>query len=113
VRRLVMEAAMQHACRHCFDDLSRNIEPLVTAAGPRAMGGRYDRGGKCANKNRAVYTIGPGEAGRDPAGPSRWRTPRSASNRPSRRLFTVATPNIWTRTQDFKAADLLLDRGRS
>jgi beta-phosphoglucomutase-like phosphatase (HAD superfamily) len=23
-------------------------------------------------------------------------------------LFTVATPNIWTRTQDFTAADLLL-----
>ena len=115
VRRLVMEArnaGMRVAIASTTSP--ENIEPLVTAGlGPRAMGwfATIAAGDVVANKKPApdIYNVTLERLGVDPA--RAIAVEDSAIGVESAKaagLFTVATPNIWTRTQDFKAADLLL-----
>jgi HAD superfamily hydrolase (TIGR01509 family) len=115
VRRLVMEArnaGMRVAIASTTSP--ENIEPLVSAGlGPCAMGwfDTIAAGDVVANKKPApdIYNVALKRLGVDPA--RAIAVEDSAIGVESAKaagLFTVATPNIWTRTQDFKAADLLL-----
>jgi HAD superfamily hydrolase (TIGR01509 family) len=115
VRRLVMEArnaGMRVAIASTTSP--ENIEPLVTAGlGPGAMGwfDTIATGDVVTNKKPApdIYNVALERLGVDPA--RAIAVEDSAIGVESAKaagLFTVATPNIWTRTQDFKAADLLL-----
>jgi HAD superfamily hydrolase (TIGR01509 family) len=115
VRRLVMEArnaGMRVAIASTTSP--ENIEPLVSAGlGPCAMGwfDTIATGDVVANKKPApdIYNVALERLGVDPA--RAIAVEDSAIGVESAKaagLFTVATPNIWTRTQDFKAADLLL-----
>ena len=115
VRRLLMEArnaGMRVAIASTTSP--ENIEPLVTAGlGPGAMGwfDTIATGDVVANKKPApdIYNVALERLGVDPA--RAIAVEDSAIGVDSAKaagLFTVATPNIWTRTQDFKAADLLL-----
>jgi len=114
VRRLVMEARNAGIRVGIASTTSPdNIEPLVTAGlGSTAMSwfDTIATGDVVANKKPApdIYNVALQSWVLLQPAPSRWKTPRSASNRPRLRAVHRGHANIWTRGQDFTAADLLL-----
>jgi len=115
VRRLVMEARNAGIRVGIASTTSpENIEPLVTAGlGSTAMSwfDTIATGDVVANKKPApdIYNVALQRLGVAPA--RAIAVEDSAIGVESAKaagLFTVATPNIWTRSQDFTAADLLL-----
>jgi HAD superfamily hydrolase (TIGR01509 family) len=115
VRRLMMEARNAGVRVAIASTTSpENIEPLVTAGlGPQAMSwfDTIATGDVVANKKPApdIYNVALKMLGVHPA--RAIAVEDSAIGVESAKaagLFTVATPNLWTRTQDFEAADLLL-----
>jgi beta-phosphoglucomutase-like phosphatase (HAD superfamily) len=91
-----------------------NIEPLIAAGFGREAIDWFDTvatGDVVANKKPApdIYNVALKSLGVDPAHAIAVEDSAiGVASAKSAGLFTVATPNIWTRTQDFKAADLLL-----
>lgn len=115
VRRLLMEARDAGIRVAIASTTSpENIEPLITAGLGRHAMNWFDTiatGDVVANKKPApdIYNVALKTLGIAPA--RAIAVEDSAIGVESAKaagLFTVATPNIWTRTQDFKAADLLL-----
>jgi HAD superfamily hydrolase (TIGR01509 family) len=116
VRRLMIEARNAGIRVAIASTTSpENIEPLVRAGlGPAAMGwfDTIATGDVVANKKPApdIYNVALRRLGVDPA--RAIAVEDSAIGVKSAKaagLFTVATPNIWTQAQDFRAADLLLE----
>jgi HAD superfamily hydrolase (TIGR01509 family) len=115
VRRLMMEARNKGIRVAIASTTSPgNIEPLIAAGlGPEAMDwfDTIAAGDVVANKKPApdIYNVALKSLGVDPAHAIAVEDSAiGVASAKSAGLFTVATPNIWTRTQDFKAADLLL-----
>jgi HAD superfamily hydrolase (TIGR01509 family) len=115
VRRLLTEAREAGIRMAIASTTSpENIEPLITAALGRCTMTWFDTiatGDVVANKkpapdvyNMALRTlrVSPAQAIAVEDSAIGVRSAKAAG------LFTVATPSIWTRTQDFTAADLLL-----
>jgi HAD superfamily hydrolase (TIGR01509 family) len=115
IRRLLMEARSAGIRVAIASTTSpENIEPLITAGlGQEAMSwfDTIATGDVVANKKPApdIYNVALKTLGVDPAraiavedSAIGVRSAKAAG------LFTVATPNTWTQTQDFTAADLLL-----
>src|SRR3984893_7392239 len=115
VRRLMMEARSAGIRMAIASTTSpENIEPLITAGLGRQAMDWFDTiatGDVVANKKPApdIYNVALKSLGVDPARAIAVEDSAiGVASAKSAGLFTVATPNIWTRTQDFKAADLLL-----
>ena len=115
VRRLVMEARNAGIRVAIASTTSpENIEPLITAGLGRQALSWFDTiatGDVVANKKPApdIYTVALRRLGVEPG--RAIAVEDSAPGVKSAKaagLFTVATPNRWTCTQDFAAADLLL-----
>ena len=115
VRRLMMEARGAGIRVAIASTTSpENIEPLITAGLGRQALDWFDTiatGDIVANKKPApdIYNVALESLG--VASARAIAVEDSAIGVQSAKaagLFTVATPNIWTRAQDFKAADLLL-----
>jgi beta-phosphoglucomutase-like phosphatase (HAD superfamily) len=116
VRRLMMEAREAGVRVAIASTTSpENIEPLIAAGlGPQAMNwfDAIAAGDVVANKKPApdIYNVALQALGVDPA--RAVAVEDSAIGVESAKaagLFTVATPSTWTQTQDFTAADLLLE----
>ena len=115
VRRLLMEAR-QAGIRVAIASTTspENIEPLINAglgSGAMEWFDTIATGDVVANKKPApdIYNVALNTLGIDPA--RAIAVEDSAIGVESAKaagLFTVATPNFWTRSQDFTAADLLL-----
>jgi HAD superfamily hydrolase (TIGR01509 family) len=115
VRRLMVEARNTGVRVAIASTTSpENIEPLITAGlGPEALSwfDTIATGDVVANKKPApdIYNVALKSLGVDPTRAIAVEDSAiGVAAAKSAGLFTVATPNIWTRTQDFKAADLLL-----
>jgi HAD superfamily hydrolase (TIGR01509 family) len=115
VRRLVMEARNTGIRVAIASTTSpENIEPLIAAGLGREAMNWFDTiatGDVVANKKPApdIYNMALQRLGIDPARAIAVEDSAiGVASAKSAGLFTVATPNIWTRTQDFTAADLLL-----
>jgi HAD superfamily hydrolase (TIGR01509 family) len=115
VRRLMLEARSAGLRVAIASTTSpENVEPLITASlGPGTMNwfDTIATGDVVANKKPApdIYNLAVTTLGVDAA--RAIAVEDSAIGMQSAKaagLFTVVTPNVWTRTQDFKAADLLL-----
>jgi HAD superfamily hydrolase (TIGR01509 family) len=115
VRRLVMEAR-NNGLRVAIASTTspENIEPLIAAGLGREALNWFDTiatGDVVANKKPApdIYNVALKSLGVDPeCAIAVEDSAIGVAAAKSAGLFTVATPNIWTRTQDFTAADLLL-----
>jgi HAD superfamily hydrolase (TIGR01509 family) len=115
IRRLVMEAR-EAGIRVAIASTTspENIEPLLTAGFGRQAMTWFDAiatGDVVGNKKPApdIYNVALQTLRVDPA--NAIAVEDSAIGVQSAKaagLFTVATPSIWTQTQDFTAADLLL-----
>jgi HAD superfamily hydrolase (TIGR01509 family) len=115
VRRLMMEARSTGIRVAIASTTSpENIEPLITAGLGREALKWFDAvatGDVVANKKPApdIYNVALKSLGVDPERAIAVEDSAiGVASAKSAGLFTVATPNIWTRTQDFNAADLLL-----
>ncbi len=115
VRRLMMEArdaGMRVAIASTTSP--ENIEPLITAGfGYQALKwfDTIAAGDVVANKKPApdIYNVALKSLGVHPARAIAVEDSAiGVTSAKAAGLFTVATPNIWTQTQDFTAADLLL-----
>jgi len=116
VRRLVMEARDTGIRVGIASTTSpENIEPLIAAGFGREALNWFDTiatGDVVANKKPApdIYNVALKSLGVEPARAIAVEDSAiGVAAAKSAGLFTVATPNIWTRTQDFTAADLLLE----
>jgi HAD superfamily hydrolase (TIGR01509 family) len=91
-----------------------NIEPLITVGLGRHALGWFDTiaaGDVVANKKPSpdIYNVALKSLGIQPARAIAVEDSAiGVTSAKAAGLFTVATPNIWTQTQDFAAADLLL-----
>jgi HAD superfamily hydrolase (TIGR01509 family) len=115
VRRLMMEARSAGIRMAIASTTSpENIEPLITAGLGRQAMDWFDTiatGDVVAKKKPApdIYNVALKTLGVDPArGIAVEDSASGVNSAKAAGLFTVATPNIWTWTQDFTAADLLL-----
>jgi HAD superfamily hydrolase (TIGR01509 family) len=115
VRRLLMEARNSGIRIGIASTTSpENIEPLIAAGlGPEAMKwfDTIATGDVVVNKKPApdIYNVALKSLGVEPACAIAVEDSAiGVASAKSAGLFTVATPSTWTRTQDFKAADLLL-----
>ena len=115
VRRLMLEARNTGIRVAIASTTSpENIEPLIAAGLGREAMNWFDAiatGDVVVNKKPApdIYNVALKSLGVDPARAIAVEDSAiGVASAKSAGLFTVATPNIWTRTQDFKAADLLL-----
>ncbi|MFL6605184.1 MAG: HAD-IA family hydrolase [Steroidobacteraceae bacterium] len=115
VRRLVMEARDTGVRVAIASTTSpENIEPLIAAGFGREALNWFDTiatGDVVANKKPApdIYNVALKSLGVDPeCAIAVEDSAIGVAAAKSAGLFTVATPNVWTRTQDFTAADLLL-----
>ncbi len=115
VRRLVMEARDAGIRVAIASTTSpENIEPLITAGfGSQALNwfDTIAAGDAVANKKPApdIYNVALKSLGVHPARAIAIEDSAiGVASAKAAGLFTVATPNIWTQTQDFTAADLLL-----
>jgi HAD superfamily hydrolase (TIGR01509 family) len=115
VRRLLMEARDAGIRIAIASTTSpENIEPLITAGFGRQALNWFDTiaaGDLVANKKPApdIYNVALKSLGVHPARAIAVEDSAiGVTSAKAAGLFTVATPNIWTQTQDFTAADLLL-----
>ena len=115
VRRLMLEARNTGIRVAIASTTSpENIEPLIAAGFGREALNWFDTiatGDVVANKKPApdIYNVALKTLGVDPArGIAVEDSATGVNSAKAAGLFTVATPNIWTWTQDFTAADLLL-----
>jgi HAD superfamily hydrolase (TIGR01509 family) len=115
VRRLMMEARNTGIRVAIASTTSpENIEPLIAAGFGREAINWFDTiaaGDVVTNKKPApdIYNVALRSLGVDPARAIAVEDSAiGVASAKSAGLFTVATPSIWTRTQDFEAADLLL-----
>jgi HAD superfamily hydrolase (TIGR01509 family) len=115
VRRLMMEARDAGIRVAIASTTSpQNIEPLITAAFGHQALDWFDTiaaGDVVANKKPApdIYNVALRSLGVHPARAIAVEDSAiGVASAKAAGLFTVATPNIWTRAQDFGAADLLL-----
>jgi HAD superfamily hydrolase (TIGR01509 family) len=116
VRRLMMEAR-EAGIRIAIASTTspENIEPLITAGfGHQALDWFHTiaAGDVVANKKPApdIYNVALESLGVHPAYAIAVEDSAiGVTSAKAAGLFTVATPNMWTRTQDFAAADLLLE----
>lgn len=115
VRRLMLEARGAGIRMAIASTTSQeNIEPLITAGlGRQAMDWfeTIATGDVVANKKPApdIYNVALSRLGIDPAcAVAIEDSAIGVESAKAAGLFTVATPSVWTQTQDFAAADLLL-----